>query len=90
MVIAITIIPIPPSHCNKDLQINTPLDANSTVGKIVDQVVVIPDTLSKKASVKVKSNDEKYKGRAPKKEIESQAKFVIKKASLTFKTLSSV
>ena len=49
MVIAITIIPIPPNHCSKDLQTKIPLDAFSTSGKIVDPVVVIPDTLSKKS-----------------------------------------
>ena len=48
IVIAITIIPIPPSHCNKDLQTNVPFDAFSTSGKIVDPVVVIPETLSKR------------------------------------------
>ena len=35
-----------------------PFDAFSTSGKIVDPVVVIPETLSKNASTKVKSNDE--------------------------------
>ena len=90
MVIAITIIPIPPNHCSNDLQTKIPLDAFSTSGKIVDPVVVIPDTLSKKESIKVKSNDEKYRGRAPKKHIDNHAKFVIKNACWTFNDLSFV
>ena len=59
-------------------------------GSIVDPVVVIPDTLSKNASVKVKSSDEKYRGIAPKKQIDNQARFVIKKACWTFNDLSLV
>ena len=87
---AMTMIPIPPSHCNKDLQTKIPLDAFSISGKIVEPVVVMPDTLSKKASVKDKSRDEKYKGNAPKKQIDNQAKLVIKNACWTFNDLSFV
>ena len=52
-------IPIPPNHCNNDRQTRTPADALSTSGKIVDPVVVMPETLSKNASVKLKSKAEK-------------------------------
>ena len=67
-----------------------PFDAFSTSGKIVDPVVVIPETLSKNASTKVKSSDEKYSGSAPKKHIDSHAKLVIKNACCTFSDLSFV
>ena len=49
---ASTIIPIPPNHCNKDLQISTPSVKFSKLGITVDPVVVIPLIASKKASVK--------------------------------------
>ena len=47
MVIAITIIPIPPSHCKMALQIRILFGALSKLVIIVDPVVVIPDIASK-------------------------------------------
>jgi len=48
--IAITIIPMPPSHCKIALHIRIPFGALSRSVIMVDPVVVIPDILSKKAS----------------------------------------
>ena len=43
---------MPPSHCNKDRQINRPSVIASKSVIMVDPVVVIPDIDSKIASVK--------------------------------------
>ena len=48
---AMTMIPIPPSHCNSARHSNNPGGAVSSPTMTVDPVVVIPDILSKKASV---------------------------------------
>ena len=87
IVIAITIIPIPPSHCNRALQIKIPFEDRSTSIKIVDPVVVIPDIVSKYASVKFKLRVENIKGSDPNKDINNQAKVVIKKACCIFNFL---
>ncbi len=50
----------------------------------------MPDILSKKASVKVKPSFEKNNGSAPKKDMDNQARLVIKNACCIFKVLSSV
>ncbi len=50
-VIAITIIPIPPNHWSIALHNRIPFGVFSKSEIIVDPVVVIPDILSKKASV---------------------------------------
>ena len=60
-VIAITIIPIPPSHCRIALQTKIDFGTVSRFTIIVEPVVVIPDILSKKASVIVKLSSEKIK-----------------------------
>ena len=52
--IAITITPIPPSHCNSDLHANMPGGEASMFMRMVDPVVVIPDIDSKKESVKLR------------------------------------
>ena len=52
-------IPIPPSHCKIALQISILFGAASKFIIIVDPVVVIPDILSKKESVKFRSRFEK-------------------------------
>ena len=78
--IASTIIPIPPNHCNNDLQIRIPSDKLSNLDITVDPVVVIPLTDSKKASVKFKDELEYTKGNEPKKAISNQDKIVNKKA----------
>ena len=51
---AITITPIPPSHCKSDLQTKIPGGEISMFTRIVDPVVVIPDIDSKKESVKLR------------------------------------
>tara|TARA_Y100000813_G_C24053262_1_gene300297 strand:+ start:268 stop:753 length:486 start_codon:yes stop_codon:yes gene_type:complete len=87
-VIAITIIPIPPSHCRIALQTKIDFGAVSRFTIIVEPVVVIPDILSKKASVIVKLSSEKIKGRDPKVAILSHARAVSKKACCKFNILS--
>ena len=77
---AITIIPIPPNHCNIALQNNIALGVVSKLFIIVDPVVVIPDILSKKLSVIPKSRFENIKGRHPNIDILSQDKAVNRKA----------
>ena len=85
-VIAITIIPIPPNHCKIALHKRIPLGAFSKLDIIVEPVVVIPDMLSKKASVIDISIEEKMKGKEPKTATLNQDKAVNKKAccKLTF------
>tara|TARA_B100001564_G_scaffold47741_1_gene34886 strand:- start:5 stop:274 length:270 start_codon:yes stop_codon:yes gene_type:complete len=85
-VIAITIIPIPPNHCKIALHNRIPLGAFSKLDMIVDPVVVIPDILSKKASVIDISIEEKINGKDPKTATLNQDKDVNKKAccKLTF------
>ena len=79
-VIAITMIPIPPNHCNIPLQSNIALDVSFRFVIIVDPVVVIPDMLSKNASVKLKSVLEKIKGKEPNIAILNHESAVSKKA----------
>ncbi|MNF04117.1 hypothetical protein D3C80_2035630 [compost metagenome] len=43
--------PIPPSHCSSERQINSPGEALSRPVSMVEPVVVMPDMVSKKASV---------------------------------------
>ena len=52
IIVAITITPIPPSHCRSDLHTNIPGGEASMFMRIVDPVVVIPDIDSKNESVK--------------------------------------
>ena len=59
-------IPIPPSHCSVDLHIRIALGALFKSPIMVDPVVVIPDMLSKKASLKVNSRSERINGNDPK------------------------
>ena len=87
-VIAITIIPIPPSHCNIALHNKIPLGIFSKFGMIVEPVVVIPDILSKKAFVKEKLRLEKTKGKEPKIAILIQDRAVNKNACCKFNFLS--
>ena len=65
-VIAITIIPMPPNHCSIALHNRMPFGVFSKLEIIVDPVVVIPDILSKKASVRFKLSSEKINGKEPK------------------------
>ena len=79
-VIAITIIPIPPNHCNIALHKSIAFGASFKLVIIVDPVVVIPDILSKNALVKLNSMLEKIKGNEPKKAMLNQLKAVSKNA----------
>jgi hypothetical protein len=83
-----TIIPIPPSHCRIALHNNIPLGVFSKSEIIVDPVVVIPDILSKKASVIVNSIVENINGRDPKIAILNHDKAVNRKACCKFNFLS--
>ena len=80
--IARTIIPIPPNHCSRDLQINIPSDKFSKLLITVAPVVVIPLTDSKKASVYESEDYEYTNGIAPKRDITNQDKIVNKNACL--------
>ena len=64
-VVAITIIPIPPSHCIIALQIKMLFGDESKSKITVDPVVVIPDILSKKASLKDNFKLESINGKLP-------------------------
>ena len=79
-VIAITMIPIPPNHWSIPLHSNIPWVVSFKLVIIVDPVVVIPDILSKKASVALNSMSENMKGSEPKMAILNQDKAVKRKA----------
>ena len=79
IVIAITTIPIPPSHCIIALHIKILLGLLSKSEIIVAPVVVIPDILSKKASLKVNSFGDSKKGKLPNIATINQAKVENKK-----------
>ena len=64
-VIAITIIPIPPNHWSIALQLKIALGVSDKLLIIVAPVVVIPDILSKKASVKDRFKSENINGIEP-------------------------
>ena len=87
--IAIIIIPIPPNHCKIALHNSIPLGVNSKFEMIVEPVVVIPDILSKKASVIDNSIVDNIKCRDPKIAILKQDKAVSLKACGRFYFLSS-
>ena len=80
--IARTIIPIPPNHWRRDLQINIPSDKFSKLLITVAPVVVIPLTDSKKASVYEREDDEYTNGIAPKRDITNHDEIVNKNACL--------
>ena len=84
MVIAITTIPIPPNHCIIARHKRILLGLLSKLGMIVAPVVVIPDMLSKKASLKEKSSFDSKKGKLPKHATENQANVENKKVCLKF------
>jgi hypothetical protein len=89
IVMAITITPMPPSHCKIALQIRILFGVISKLVIIVDPVVVIPDILSKKASTNDNSKSENKKGRHPKKAILNHDKVVRIKACCKFSFLFS-
>ena len=80
-VIAITIIPTPPSHCIIALHSSILFGDASKFVTTVEPVVVIPDMLSKKASLNEKLISERMNGNAPNTAIAIHAK-VEKKKSL--------
>ena len=77
---AITIIPIPPNHCSIARHSKILLGVESKFIIIVDPVVVIPDILSKKASVILRLNSENINGSEPKIAILNHEREVSKKA----------
>ena len=79
-VVAITIMPTPPSHCIIALHIKILFGVSSKFDITVDPVVVIPDILSKKASLKFRPKFERKKGILPKKATLIQAIVENKKA----------
>jgi len=87
IVIAITIIPIPPSHCKMALHIRMLFGAPSRLVIIVDPVVVIPDILSKKESTSDKLRPDDKNGKHPKIAMLSQDKVVKRKACCKFNFL---
>ena len=80
IVIAITTIPIPPNHCMIALHNKILLGLLSKSDIIVAPVVVIPDILSKNASVTLNSISENMKGSEPKIAILNHDKAVNRKA----------
>ena len=80
MVIAMTITPIPPSHCKIALHMRIPFGESFKLVMIVDPVVVIPDILSKKESTNDKLRFENKKGKHPKIAMLSHDKVVKRNA----------
>ena len=62
--IAVTIIPTPPIHCKMARHNKIPLLTSSSPVITVDPVVVIPDTASKRASVKLSPTSAINNGKA--------------------------
>ena len=85
---AITIIPIPPSHWRIALQKSIALGESFKFVIMVEPVVVIPDMLSKIASVIDNSRFEKINGNDPNIAMLIQDKDVNKKASCKFNFFS--
>ena len=73
IVIAITIIPIPPNHCIIALHNKILLGVSSKFVITVAPVVVIPDILSKKASLIENEIGDNKKGKLPNAAIKNQA-----------------
>jgi hypothetical protein len=80
MASAMTMMPMPPSHCRIARHSRMPGGAMSRPTMTVDPVVVTPDIASKKASAKLRPSSEKANGRAPKSATTAQAEVVIRKA----------
>ena len=83
MVIAITMIPVPPSHWRRERHKRMPLETLSKWLKTVDPVVVRAETDSNQELRKPKDKDDQKKGSPAKKEVAIQLPAVNKKASLT-------
>ena len=78
--IAITIMPIPPSHWRSARHINIPGDCVLKFVMTVDPVVVNPDMASNKASLKLSSAEENWNGKDEKSANAIQEVVVIIKA----------
>ena len=78
---AITIIPTPPNHCNKALQIKMPSDLLLIFWITEEPVVVTPDIDSKNESVKFIFESDKKNGIQPNNAIRIQEEDVSRKAS---------
>ena len=87
-VIAITIIPMPPSHWRSALQSRIPFGESFKFIIIVEPVVVMPDILSNKESVIDSCRFEKTNGNDPNIAILNQERDVNKKACCKFNFLS--
>ena len=85
---AITIIPIPPSHCIIALHNKILFGVASRFVIIVEPVVVIPDILSKKASLIEKFKFENIKGIEPKTAIAIHARVEKRKVCFKFNLYS--
>ena len=81
---AITTIPIPPSHCIIDLQSKILLGLPSKFIIVVEPVVVMPDILSKKASLNDKESGDKINGIDPNNAIMNHANDVNRKVCCKF------
>ena len=89
MVIAITITPMPPSHCKIDLHKRMLFGVLFKSVIMVEPVVVIPDILSKKESTNDKFKSDRKKGKDPKIATLNHDKVVNKNACCKFNFLSS-
>ena len=89
IVIAITITPMPPSHCKIDLHKRMLLGVLFKSVIMVEPVVVIPDILSKKESTNDKFKSDRKKGKDPKTATLNHDKVVNKNACCKFKLLFS-
>ena len=76
-----TSTPIPPTQWEKLRQNNAPRLSASTSFKIVEPVVVKPDTISKKASAKAGISPEITNGSAPNADISTHTSATIAKPS---------
>ena len=85
---AITTIPIPPSHCIIDLHSKILLGLLSKFVIVVEPVVVIPDILSKKASLNDKDIGDNINGIDPNNAIMNHAIDVNKKVCCKFNLYS--
>jgi hypothetical protein len=79
--------PIPPNHCVISLQRSRLFGRASMFVRIEAPVVVNPDMVSKKASVKLGINPETMKGMEPNKDKITQLKVTVRNPS---RTVSSV
>ena len=80
MATAMTMIPMPPTHCSSARHIRMPGGALSRPTMTVEPVVVRPDMASNTASVKLSCRSEKANGKAAKNVSATQVTVVMTKA----------